>query len=222
MRIAHPGGVPVVELRVYGDPKPAGSKVSGVAYRREGEGRVPVTRNGKIVTFTKDSSGDAGKVWRNAVADIGVRALDGADLLSGPLYVEMTFLLRRPKGHYGSGKNAARLKDSAPLYPAVKPDCTKLARSAEDALTGCLWRDDSLIICGPYEKVYAEPDEAVGVEVRVWVLPGTVGEDALAVPLLEQEAIWTEFPVDGGPGELFDAPVGVYLSDGPGLAKGEG
>ena len=215
MRIAHPGGVPVVELRVYGDPKPAGSKVSGVAYRREGGGRVPVTRNGKIVTFTKDSSGNAGRVWRNAVADVGSRALGGGDLLSGPLYTEMSFLLRRPQSHFGSGRNSSRLKESAPLYPITRPDFLKLARGVEDALSGVLWRDDSLIVCGPYEKVYAEPDEAVGVEVRVWVLLGTVGENA-------QEAIWTEFPVDGGPGELFDAPVGVYLSDGPGLAKGEG
>lgn len=177
MRISRPLGPPVVELRVYGDPKPAGSKVSGVAYRKgEGGGKVPVMRNGKIVTFTKDSSGDKGKAWRNAVADIGAGALEGEDLFSGPLYVELTFLLRRPQSHFGSGRNAARLKDSAPLYPASRPDVLKLARGVEDSLSGVLWRDDSLIVSGPYEKVYAEPGEAVGVEVRVWRLPATVGE----------------------------------------------
>lgn len=176
MRIKRPDGDPLVEFRVLGDPKPAGSKVSGVAYRRgEDGGKVPVTRNGKIVTFTKDSSGDAGKVWRNAVADVGSGVLEG-DLLSGPLYVELTFLLRRPQGHFGSGRNAGRLRDAAPLYPASRPDVLKLARGVEDSLSGVLWRDDSLIVSGPYEKVYAGLDEAVGVEVRVWVLPATVGE----------------------------------------------
>lgn len=188
MRIERPDGPPVVELRVYGEAKPAGSKGSGVSYRKDETGqRVPVTRNGKIVTFVKDTSGKPGKEWRNAVADVAVRAQDGEPLLDGPLYVEMTFFMDRPKGHFGSGRNAGRLKDSAPMYPAVIPDVLKLARAVEDSLSGTLWRDDSRIVCGPNEKVYAEDGEPIGVEVRVWRLPATVGELAVSGPQVELE-----------------------------------
>jgi Holliday junction resolvase RusA-like endonuclease len=165
-------------IRALGDPKPAGSKVSGVAYRKGEDGqREPVTRGGKIVTFTKDSSGQRGKDWRAVVAEAGEAARAGRDLFTGPLYVEMTFLLRRPKGHYGTGRNAWQLRGSAPAWPAVKPDVLKLARGAEDSLSGVVWTDDSRIVAGPYEKVYARPDEAAGVEVRIWLLPATWAEE---------------------------------------------
>ena len=47
----------VVAFTVLGEAKPAGSKTSGVAYK----GGKPMMKDGKIVTFTKDSSGSAGK-----------------------------------------------------------------------------------------------------------------------------------------------------------------
>lgn len=187
MRIERPLGPAVVSLRVYGEPKPAGSKVSGVAYRKGEDGRrVPVERNGKIMTFTKDSSGQAGEGWRNAVAEAGAGVLGGAPLLSGPLYVEITFLLRRPQSHYGSGRNSERLKDSAPVYPAKRPDSTKLLRAVEDALTNVLWLDDSQIVCGGTEKVFAGPDEATGVEVRIWRLPDAISDLGAYTPSIDR------------------------------------
>jgi Holliday junction resolvase RusA-like endonuclease len=178
VRIPRPDRPPDLTVRALGTPKPAGSKTSGVAYRKDSKGRrVPVTKpDGKLVTFVKDSSGEAGKDWRRTVASAGEDARAGAALLDGPLYVEMTFLRQRPKGHFGSGRRAAILKASAPLYPTTRPDATKLVRSAEDALTGVLWLDDSQIIVGPSEKVYAEANESEGVEIRIWTLPRMVGE----------------------------------------------
>lgn len=197
MRIQRPNAPPVVQLRVYGEPKPAGSKGSGVSYRKDESGkRVPVTRNGKIVTFVKDTSGKPGKEWRNAVADVAVRAQDGEPLLDGPLYVEMTFFMERPKGHFRTGRFAGLLKDSAPPYPAVIPDVLKLARAVEDSLSGTLWRDDSRLVRGDNEKVYAEDGEPIGVEVRVWRLPATVGELAEPTEARVGAAAWEPLALD--------------------------
>lgn len=171
-----------ITLRVYGEPKPAGSKSAGVAYRKDGAGnRVPVlTERGTIRTFVKDSSGEPGRVWRNQVAGMAAEGWAGRPLLDCPLYVEMTFFVARSKGHFGSGRNAGRLRASAPAFPATRPDVLKLARAVEDALTNVLWRDDARIVCGPNEKVFAGPSEPIGVEVRVWTLPATVGEMEVA------------------------------------------
>jgi Holliday junction resolvase RusA-like endonuclease len=174
-------------IRVYGEPGTAGSKSAGVSYRKGADGKPePVkTADGRLVTFVKDSSGAKGKAWRSLVADAGAEAMDGREKLSGPLYVEMTFLRARAAGHYGSGRNAGVLKDSAPAYPAVRPDVLKHARATEDSLTGVVWEDDSRVVSGPNEKVFAGRDEALGVEVRIWGLPATVGAlRALAMPTL--------------------------------------
>jgi Holliday junction resolvase RusA-like endonuclease len=128
------------------------------------------------MTFVKDTSGTPGKMWRNAVADVAVQAQNGEPLLDGPLYVEMTFVVARTQGHFRTGRHLGEVKASAPAYPAVRPDVLKLARAVEDSLTNTLWHDDSRIVNGSNEKVYAEPGEPIGVEVRVWRLPTTVGE----------------------------------------------
>lgn len=143
---------------VAGKPRPAGSKVSGVAYRVGAGGqKVPVRRpDGSIVTFTKDSSGAAGETWRADVRAAALEAWGRTDVLDEPLLVCMTFFSPRPRSHYGSGRNAALLKGSAPAYPVVRPDVLKLARAVEDALTGVIWRDDSAIVSAHYGKRYVD------------------------------------------------------------------
>jgi Holliday junction resolvase RusA-like endonuclease len=47
----------------------------------------------------------------------------------------------------------------------TRPDVLKLARAAEDALTGIVWRDDSQIVHETLAKVYGEP-ERLEVAVR--------------------------------------------------------
>lgn len=169
MRVPRPSSSPLVVVRVVGEPKPAGSKVSGVRYRRDLNGtKIPVVKDGRITTFTKDTSGLAGVRWRRDVARAGLQAWRGRELLAEPLFVDMTFLLDRPRTHFRSGRFQSVLRDAAPVFPAVRPDVLKLARAVEDALTGVLWQDDALIVGARYEKVYAEPGELAGVEVRVW------------------------------------------------------
>lgn len=133
-----------IVITVHGTPAPQGSK------------RAFAGKDGKVHVI--ESSHDRVKSWRQAVLEEAIEACsylaapttDGGlnrGPLDGPLAVEMTFYLRRPKGHYGSGKNATVLKPSAPRRPARMPDLSKLIRSTEDALSDAgLWADDALVV----------------------------------------------------------------------------
>lgn len=161
----------VVTFMVPGDPKPAGSKVSGVAYRKTITGnKVPVERNGKIVTFTKDQSGTAGKTWRADIRDAVYKAL-GEDWVpvDGPLVIETRYYVERPKSHYGTGRNTGVLKDSAPAYPHSSrlADGTKLLRAVEDALNQVLFTDDRRICRALWSRDFGRPR----AEVTLWRLP---------------------------------------------------
>ena len=146
---------PPVTLIVHGQPAPQGSKRAFMGKRKDG-----TTYQGVI-----ESSHDRVKSWRQAVVDearewqsqAAGRQFGAAPPLDGPLEVVMTFALRRPKSHYGTGRNAAALKPGAPLYPAGKPDVGKLARATEDALTGIVWLDDAQVVVSILAKVYAAP-----------------------------------------------------------------
>jgi Holliday junction resolvase RusA-like endonuclease len=180
MRIQKPDREPDIEFRVLGSAASAGSKDVGVVYRAgPGGSKIPVTdANGRVRTFVKDQSGQAGRDWRSAVAVAGSNARDGNELLDGPLLIEATIIRQRGPGHYGRGRNSSRILPSAPPYPAVMPDLDKLTRAVFDALTGSTWRDDSRVVKMDIEKVYAEPGEPEGAEVRIWVLPARVGVTA--------------------------------------------
>lgn len=99
----------------------------------------------------------ATRPWRNAVAWEARATYRDQEPLTGPIELHATFYFPRPKSHYGTGKNAAVLKPTAPLYHTAKPDGDKLMRAIGDAITGILIRDDSLIAHGSWTKVYGQP-----------------------------------------------------------------
>jgi Holliday junction resolvase RusA-like endonuclease len=144
----------VIEFFVPGVPQPGGSKR---AFYVKKIGRAVIT----------DDNPKA-KGWKELVSAAAYEA-HGKAPLSGPLALEVIFRLTRPKGHFGSGKNADKVKAGAPPFPAVKPDCTKLLRSTEDALTGLLWNDDAQIVKQTVSKEYT--DAAPGALVRVMSYP---------------------------------------------------
>lgn len=122
---------PLLVVEVRGVPGPQGSK------SHKGGGRM-VESSAKV------------RPWRDAVAWSAIQARQkqrGFQRLDGPLVVDMVFTLARPKGHYGTGRNSALLRPSAPLRPDVKPDLSKLIRATEDALTTAgVYRDDAQIV----------------------------------------------------------------------------
>lgn len=64
-------------------------------------------------------------------------------LEQGAVQLSATFVLSRPKSHFGSGRNSDVLKPGAPeWHTGQRPDADKLMRSLGDALTGVCWKDD--------------------------------------------------------------------------------
>lgn len=141
-----------VTFTVIGHPMPGGSKKGFVH---------PHT---KRVVIVEDSRN---KPWRAAVAAAGLqaRAEWGVELSDQPLHVEFTFYRARPLSHYGTGRNADTLKTNAPAHPTTRPDVLKLARAAEDSLTGVLYEDDAQIVTEILHKRWGTP-ERVDITIR--------------------------------------------------------
>jgi len=155
-----------------GTPAPQGSKAA-----------IPVKDKATGIATGKINVVESSKAlapWRSDVRDAAMAAmLSGrCPMFTGPVEVGLTFRIARPKGHYGTGRNAGILKDSAPMYPAVKPDLDKLVRSTLDALTSAgVYADDNLVVgLGYTTKRYALAGEPTGVEVRVRPMQRTIGE----------------------------------------------
>jgi len=108
------------------------------------------------------------KQWRAAVTDAAVIAR--VEKIEGPVIAHMEFVFPRPASHFGTGKNAAKIKPSAPKRGhQVKPDLSKLIRSTEDALSGIAYTDDARIIRYAHlEKRYATGDELPGAIIKLW------------------------------------------------------
>ena len=126
---------------------------------------------GRIITPQKQGV----KQWRDDIRAEALRCDRGmTGLIELPVVVHLAFRFQRPKGHYGTGRNAGKLKASAPLYPtsARIGDIDKLTRAALDAITGALIRDDRQVVkLAEVEKRWCARDEREGVEVELCVLP---------------------------------------------------
>lgn len=131
-----------IAFRIIGRAVPAGSKRAiPVCNRRTGEPlRGP---GGRIVTRAVHANLKLPE-WLREVARAAREAYDGP-LLHGPLKLQVTVFRARPKSHYGTGRNAHRVRDGAPPAPDTRPDLTKLVRGIEDGLTGIIWRDDGQV-----------------------------------------------------------------------------
>ncbi len=142
----------LADFRVYGEPKPAGSK------------RAFVNPKTKQAILT-DASGQAGKDWR-ADVKAAARPCFAEPVMAAALVVDITFYRARNKGHYGTGRNAGCVKDTAPAYPTVAPDVDKLSRAILDALTGIAWRDDAQVVEKTVRKRYGSHP---GARIAVWL-----------------------------------------------------
>jgi Holliday junction resolvase RusA-like endonuclease len=155
---------------VLGEPIGKGSTVSRVA--TYGNGQI-VYKHGRPVVISHDSKGREGYRAEEAVAAEALVAREAAgwELLRGiAVEVWTRFYTQRPKGHYGTGRNAGLLKDSAPARPITKPDKDKLERRVLDALSGVIYADDSQVVGGEPSKWYAEGDDPARIEIEVRVL----------------------------------------------------
>lgn len=136
---------------VPGEPQPQGSKKSIQG------------KNQKFPVMVEDAR--KSRPWRSDVKFFASQAMSGRPLLEGPLHLELVFVFPRPKGHYGTGRNAGKLKPRAPKVYTSSPDRDKLERCVCDALTGVVWIDDRQNAIGGSAKLYGSRP-GVFVEVR--------------------------------------------------------
>lgn len=148
------GNMSAINFWIPGFPAPAGSK-KAFCIKKGGvyTGRAAVV----------DSSGKRGLEWRQTVADCAFKEMErqASPPMEGPLFMGLTFHLPRPKSHYGKDG----VKPSAPKFHIIRPDCTKLTRAVEDAMTGIVYRDDSQIVTQQITKMLCN-DSGCWVTIR--------------------------------------------------------
>ncbi len=186
----------VARVRVYGLPRPGGSKtwiptrrgdkslvIKSLSYRG---GRVYGWPVGRMID---DAKGNA--KWKRQVAE-QTREVYCGPAYVGPLKLGMKFFLPRPANHFRTGRNAHLRSPNWQPWPTKRTDTTKYVRSTEDALKGILWDDDSQIVAQEASKHYADGVEP-GVLIVVWRLievarlDGSVGPNSGALPDQETE-----------------------------------
>ena len=112
------------------------------------------------------------KPWRYQVVEMLNRHRPDDWDPSKPITVSAIFRLPRPVSHYGTGKNANRLKPTAPKFHIVKPDLDKLQRSIGDAVEESgLVRGDQQISNWNSAKRYCVGGETPGVLLTIATLP---------------------------------------------------
>lgn len=126
-------------LTVWGQPVP---------WTRAGEGHDP--RSGRRWRRTPEKM----RAYQNEIKMTWVGV--GRPKLEGPIALEVSAYVARPQGHYGTGRNAGKLKPSAPQHVLTTPDSDNYLKQVCDALNLLAWQDDKLITRLAASKKYAD------------------------------------------------------------------
>jgi len=154
----------MIRFRVFGVPQPTGSKKPFLICKKGGA--IAKTKGGFPIINTVDTNHAKAKGWTKLVKDAAKKVFDSQPIDS-PIRLEIMFFLPRPKYHFGTGRNAGKLKPASPRQHITKPDVTKILRCTEDALTGILWVDDCQVCFTTIGKAYATDDEPAGADILV-------------------------------------------------------
>lgn len=85
-----------------------------------------------------------------------------------PFMLFLTFYMRRPLSHYGTGKNKHKIKRNAPDHHLQTPDIDNLTKAVMDAITVLnVWRDDSQVVSLNAAKVWSDVREDAGVNIAI-------------------------------------------------------
>jgi crossover junction endodeoxyribonuclease RusA len=149
-------------FKLYGEPKPKGSMKC-------------IGARGKVKHQLVESVDNEG--WREIVTAGARRFVHEQADQHQSVYVEMTFSLSRPRSHYGTGRNAHRVANSAPLWPTLQGagDSDKFARLVLDALQDAgVLRNDAQVRPLYVDKAYWDPHPVI--------LRETLSADVLSRP----------------------------------------
>ena len=110
---------------------------------------------------------DKQKPWASSISYCAMQAIQHQKPFAGPVSIDLVFIMPRPKGHFGTGKNSQVIKESAPSRHVSKPDLDKLVRCVKDALTNVVWNDDSQVYELTATKQYETISRGTGVKIAI-------------------------------------------------------
>lgn len=154
-----------ISFVVFCHPEPQGSSKGFPIKRASGKIGVVIT-----------SSNSKLKPYRHAVAQVAAIAVRDAGETTPmapkhfPVKLELDFYFQKPE-------SVSRNR----LFPAVKPDVDKLARSSFDALSGILFVDDAQVVEAVIRKHYGTPER-----VEITMRPA-IFEESHAGPLFTEQ-----------------------------------
>lgn len=122
--------------------------------------RPRFARRGKFVMAYNDQQTEEGRFLLELKQQWSGHPIDG------PLDIEVWFFMPRPKCHFGTGKNAGILKDSAPKYHTKKADIDNLLKFVFDCFNGVVWNDDTQVVGCNAVKTYAKGGAGTRIIVR--------------------------------------------------------
>jgi Holliday junction resolvase RusA-like endonuclease len=134
--------------------------VTGVA-QPKGSMKAFMVEGARFPTVTSDNP--RAKHWQlligwhaRAAHRVAEAARPSVEIFDGPIRVTLVFLLPRPKA-----------LGAKPAHHTKKPDIDKLTRTALDAMTGVLYRDDSQVVRLEVDKLYVAPGGQPGALITV-------------------------------------------------------
>jgi Holliday junction resolvase RusA-like endonuclease len=139
----------------------------------------PITQGSKIKSQwgMRDDNAKTLHPWRNSVQLAAETAMAGRARIAADVRLTATFYFDRPQGHFGTGRNAGVLKDSAPKRPTGRGlgDLDKLERAINDSLQAAgVIVDDSQVAQSVTEKAYVGVHGSLdrpGVRILIEALP---------------------------------------------------
>lgn len=141
--------VRTITLVIYGEPVP--------------QGRPKVARIGnRVVAYDPPKSRkykDLVKLW----ATTQLKKVDGFKMFSGAVCVDIVFYLPIPPSWTKKKKMEA---EYGIVRPIKKPDADNLYKGLTDALSGIVWKDDSIITDANIKKRYTADASRTEITIK--------------------------------------------------------
>lgn len=178
---------------IAGEAEPGGSKKAFVPLQKDKVctcGPTPVKlpfyrAGGGVMVNVVDANSNA-EHWKIHVGRVARSEYSGPTF-AGALEVTFHFYRARPQSHYNSTGGLSKEGREHP-FPITRPDLLKLARSTEDALTGIVWTDDSIIVREHLLEDWGVP--RVEITIGELIVPEPFEQPALFQNLNDLPAPW--------------------------------
>ena len=123
-------------------------------------GRGPKARVGM---YTPAVGGE----WREAVTKAAAEAMEGKEILEGPVYTTITIRIPRPQSHLRANGEVRETAPKAPINMR-SGDVDNLAKAIMDRMNKVVWHDDAQVVILRVMKIYTT--EEPGADVKAALL----------------------------------------------------